>query len=81
MTDLTRTHDSWLTSASHQQWLRDQGQALVDFAKAAACHQASPNSTGMAAERTMHPPTPSPRRAWSTVLPSPTFKACLDARR
>ena len=35
MTDLTRTHDSWLTSASHQQWLRDQGQALVDFAKAA----------------------------------------------
>lgn len=35
MTDLTRTSDSWLTSVPHQQWLRDQGQALVDFAKAA----------------------------------------------
>ena len=35
MTDLTRTNESWLTSAPHQQWLRDQGQALVDFAKAA----------------------------------------------
>ena len=35
MTDLTRTSDSWLTSVPHQQWLQDQGQALVDFAKAA----------------------------------------------
>ncbi|HBP49952.1 MAG TPA: sugar isomerase, partial [Pseudomonas sp.] len=35
MTDLTRANESWLTSPTHQQWLRDQGQALVDFAKAA----------------------------------------------
>ncbi|MFJ7884103.1 AGE family epimerase/isomerase [Pseudomonas sp. NPDC096917] len=35
MTDLTRASDSWLTSASHQLWLHDQGQALLDFAKAA----------------------------------------------
>lgn len=35
MTNLTRTNESWLTSPSHQQWLHDQGQALVDFAKAA----------------------------------------------
>ena len=35
MTDLTRANESWLTSPIHQQWLRDQGQALVDFAKAA----------------------------------------------
>ena len=35
MTDLTRTSDSWLTSAPHQQWLHNQGQALLDFAKAA----------------------------------------------
>lgn len=35
MTDLTRASDSWLTSTSHQRWLHDQGQVLVDFAKAA----------------------------------------------
>ena len=35
MTDLTRANESWLTSPTHQQWLRDQGQTLVDFAKAA----------------------------------------------
>jgi len=35
MTDLTRTNESWLTSAPHQQWLHEQGRALVDFAKAA----------------------------------------------
>ncbi len=35
MTDLTRTSDSWLTSAPHQQWLHNQGQTLLDFAKAA----------------------------------------------
>ncbi|MFP3515182.1 AGE family epimerase/isomerase [Pseudomonas sp. SIMBA_077] len=35
MTHPTRTHESWLTSASHLKWLHDQGQTLVDFAKAA----------------------------------------------
>ena len=35
MTDLPQARDSWLSSVSHQQWLHDQGQSLVDFAKAA----------------------------------------------
>ena len=35
MTDLTRASDSWLTSLPHQQWLHEQGQTLLDFAKAA----------------------------------------------
>ncbi|WP_187331839.1 AGE family epimerase/isomerase, partial [Pseudomonas endophytica] len=35
MTHPTRIHESWLTSASHLKWLHDQGQTLVDFAKAA----------------------------------------------
>ena len=34
MTDLPHARDSWLSSVSHQQWLQDQGQALLDFAKA-----------------------------------------------
>lgn len=35
MTHPTHTYESWLTCTSHLKWLHDQGQTLVDFAKAA----------------------------------------------
>lgn len=79
MTDLPQARDSWLSSVSHQQWLHDQGQSLVDFAKAARVPNgfASLDRLGQRANDAQAD-TVTPR-VWFTASPSPIFRACRAA--